>query len=84
VLVGCKNINGLEGKIFGFNVSNPSAPVQNFTISRPTSVPNAQSGYKLNVDSSIDGGALLAGNRGALVSPDNGSVFPAECGGVLR
>jgi hypothetical protein len=83
VLVGCKGINGLEGKVYGFNISNPSDPIQNFAISRPTNVPNAQFGYKLNVDSSIDGGALLAGNRGALVTPDNGSVFPVECGGVL-
>jgi hypothetical protein len=83
VLVGCKNIDNYQGRIFGFDISNPSLPIQNFSIFRPTPIPNSEFSYKLQALPSSDGGILLAGNKGAVISPDNGAVFPPQCGAVL-
>jgi len=82
VLVGAKYANGV-GRIFGFDVSNPSLPVQNFTIDRPTTVVNPRFGYQINILPASDGGILLAGNKGPVINPDNGSQFPQQCGGAL-
>ena len=82
VLVNAKYADTV-GRIYGFDISNPSLPVQNFTIDRPSTVVNPRFGYGIDILTSSDNGMLLAGNKGPLINPDNGSVFPIECGGAL-
>jgi hypothetical protein len=83
VLVGANAINSGNGKVFGFDISNPNSPKQTFVIDRPTPVANANFGKDIKLLPSQENGIALIGNDGALVDPDNGSVFPPQCGGAL-
>lgn len=83
VLVGADAFDEGCGLVFGFDISNPTTPVQSFTIRRPTQVDNASFGKDIKLLTTQENGIALIGNDGALVDPDNGSIYPPQCGGAL-
>jgi hypothetical protein len=83
VLIGADAVDGSQGLVFGFDVSNPFNPQQTFTIQRPVVVPDSKFGHDIKLLPSDDNGMLLVGSYGAVVSPDNGSIFPPRAGAAF-
>jgi hypothetical protein len=79
---GCAECGG-EGLVFGFDVSNPFNPQQIFTIQRPVVVPGSYFGHNIKLLPSTENGMALIGSYGAVVSPDNGSIYPPRAGAAF-
>jgi len=83
VLIGADAVDGSQGLVFGFDVSNPFNPQQVFTLARPVVVPGSYFGHNVKLLPSTDNGMALIGSYGAVVSPDNGSIFPPRAGAAF-
>lgn len=83
ILIGADAINDSRGLVFGFDVSNKFSPVQSFVIERPVSIPNSNFGHDVKLLPGTDNGLALIGSYGAIVNPDNGSVYPPGAGAAF-
>jgi len=83
ILIGADATNGGRGLVFGFDVSNPFNPQQVFQINRPVVVPGSYFGHNVQLLPSSDNGTALIGSYGAVVSPDDGSIYPPNAGAAF-